>query len=39
MTVPILLEFCTFCVRGAVKLSPDSDSHDLTDERSHGLFS
>ncbi|WJZ98613.1 hypothetical protein VitviT2T_017125 [Vitis vinifera] len=39
MTIPILSELCTFCVRGAIKLSPDSDSHDLIDERSHGLFS
>ncbi|KAL6337620.1 hypothetical protein AAG906_037213 [Vitis piasezkii] len=30
-----VLELCTFCVRGAIKLSPDSDNHDLTDERSH----
>ena len=33
VTVPILPELCTFCVRGAIKLSPDSDNHDLTDER------
>ena len=33
MTVPILSELCTFCVRGAIKLSPGSDNHDLTDER------
>ena len=39
VTIPILSELCTFCVRGAIKLSPDSDNHDLTDERSHGLFS
>ena len=39
MTIPILSELCTFCVRGAIKLSLDSDSHDLIDERSHGLFS
>lgn len=36
VTIPMLSEFCTFCVRGANKSSSDNGNHDLT--RSHDLF-
>lgn len=39
VTIPILSELCTFYVRNATKFSVDSDNLDLTNERSHGLFS